>query len=361
MGQQSNMVGVTGKKLAIIARQDDSGLGHQTRDLVRLLNPNKVVAIDFSFYNGFKQHPEWYKDYDTKTIEGFIQDGDVHQLMQEVDIVLTAETFYNNRFIDIANQSNVITINQINYEFFEPLSNRSLLIPTRILMPSYWHLQDLINMTEPGRVEYLPPPMFVEDFTDIYEENLGRTGKRRFLHTAGKMATHDRAGTRDLIEAMKYTNVDFELVIKVQNGEMLVTNDPRISLDYSFPEDERELYRGFDAMIQPRRYAGLNLPMNEALSAGLPVIMTDIDPNNKVLPSNWLVPATKQTTFMARTMIDVYSAGYNGLADKITQFAIMDNKLMNNYKTQARQIAIREYSSEVIKEKWSLLIKKLGV
>lgn len=39
-------------------------------------------------------------------------------------------------------------------------------------------------------------------------------------------------------------------------------------------------------MILPRKYAGLCLPMNEALMSGLPVIMTDIEPNNVILPKS---------------------------------------------------------------------------
>lgn len=349
------------KKLAIIARMDHSGLGHQTRDLVRLLNPDKVVVIDFTFYNGFKQHPEWYDGYDTTFIEGFIQNSDIYKLCGEVDIILTCETFYNLNLIDICNRQGVATINQINYEFFEPLANRQLLLPTNILMPSYWYLDDLKRMTIPGKVEYLPPPTFVEDFDSIREENYKRKGKRRFLHVAGKMAAHDRAGTRDLLDCLKFSMQDYELVVKVQAGERLETTDDRVILDYSVPEDERELYRGFDAMIQPRRYAGLNLPMNEALSSGLPVIMTDISPNNQILPLSWLVPAFHRTSFVARTSIDVFSAYPQYLAAKLDQFAIVEDAGLRGYKDVAYRIALQNWSPEVIKQKWNEFIERSGI
>lgn len=349
------------KRLAILARMDDSGLGHQTRDLVRLLKPDKVIAIDFGFYNGFKQHPEWYADYDTKYIEGFLQDNDVQHILQEVDIVLTAETFYNNRFIDMATDVGVVTINQINYEFFEPLMNRSLLLPTKILMPSYWHLADLQAMTIPGKVVYLPPPVFIEDFADVRSENMARSGKKRLLHVAGKMAAHDRAGTKDLLAALAHTDADFDLVIKVQSGEILVTDDPRVTLDYSFPEDEKELYRGFDAMIMPRRYAGLNLPMNEALASGLPVIMTDIEPQNRVLSPYWLVPAYRQSSFFARTNIDVYGCDIQRLGEKIQDIALLDEKRLTSMKLEAYTIARREFDPDKIYTEFTGLIEKLGI
>lgn len=359
MGWCSNMVGE--KRLAIIARMDDSGLGHQTRDLVRALNPDKVIAIDFSFYNKFKQHPEWYKDYNTTYISGFLQDSDVMKIMQEADIVLTAETFYNNRFIDIARNHGVVTVSQINYEFFEPLSNRSLLIPSLILMPSYWHLEDMTKQTSTGQCEYLPPPTFTDEFSAVREVNRARTGKKRFLHVAGKMAAHDRAGTKALLASLPYSKADFELVIKVQSGEVLTTSDPRVTLDYSFTEDEKDLYRDFDAMIQPRRYAGLNLPMNEALSSGLPVIMTDVSPNNRVLPANWLVRSYQDGSFFARTNIELFSAYPQSLGLKLDEFTNLSEEELLTYKDRAYEIALSEYSVEKFLEKWALLSSRFKV
>jgi glycosyltransferase involved in cell wall biosynthesis len=350
---------VGNKRLAIIARMDDSGLGHQTRNLVRVLNPDKVIAIDFSFYNKFKQHPEWYKDYNTTYINGFLQDDDVRKIMNEADIVLTAETFYNNRFIDIAELYGVKTINQINYEFFDPLANRNLLIPSVVAMPSYWHLQDMSRQTQ--RCIYLPPPIFLEDFSEVRKVNRERTGKKRFLHVAGKMATHDRAGTKSLLDSLKYSTEDFELVIKVQSGEQLNTVDPRVTFDYTSLDDERELYRGFDAMVQPRRYAGLNLPMNEALAAGLPVIMTDISPNNQVLPSEWLVKSFNNGSFFARTNIELFSAFPQSLGAKLDEFSQLEESQLKEHKVRAYNIALAEYSVEKFLERWALLLSKLGV
>lgn len=350
---------VNDKKLAIIARMDHSGLGHQTRDLVRLLDPYLVVLVDFTFYNKFKQHPEWYEGRNTTRINGFIKDHEVERIAQQVDYILTAETFYNNRFIELAHKHNAITLSQINYEFFEPLMNRNLLIPDRILMPSYWHLEDMQKMTSPHRTIYLPPPTFVEDFHEIKEMNINRTGKRRFLHIAGKVAAHDRAGTLDLLSALQFCKSDFELVIKVQSGDVPRTADPRVVIDTSNPEDEKDLYRDFDAMIHPRRYAGLNLPMNEALASGLPVIMTNISPNNCILPTHWLVPATVKNSFFARTKIDVYSSSPMHLAMKIDELASITDIKMKEEKIKAYLLAQKEYSPAVTKMRWDKMCETL--
>ena len=58
-------------RLGIIARSDNTGLGNQTRELVNMLNPSKILLIDSTPFNKNKQHPEWYQGYDVLTTNGF--------------------------------------------------------------------------------------------------------------------------------------------------------------------------------------------------------------------------------------------------------------------------------------------------
>lgn len=341
-------------RLGLIARSDHSGLGHQTRDLARLLKPDKILLVDFEAYNGFKQHPEWYKDYDTRIVRGFLEDDHATEFIKSVDKVLTCETFYHTSFINTANAYRVQTYNQYNYEFFDPLKYRHLLIPTMILSPSHWYLDDMKKQCLPGVVEYLPPPMFHEDYEEVRLHNKARTGKKKFLHVAGKMAAFDRAGTQTLLDALRYSTEDYTLVIKVQSGDPLTCDDPRVVLDYSFPEDERELYRDFDAMIMPRRYGGLNLPMNEALAAGIPVIMTNIIPNN-ILPPEWLVNTVHSGTFEARATIDLYSAILPDLGVRIDEFARMD---LDNYKDEAYNIVRKHFDPAKLLPHYETLLRQ---
>jgi glycosyltransferase involved in cell wall biosynthesis len=76
----------------------------------------------------------------------------------------------------------------------------------------------------------------------------------------------------------------FELVIKSQEPLKPLLRDPRIRWDSSDPDDRAGLYEGLDALILPHRYGGLCLPMNEALTSGLPVIMSNMSPNDAILP-----------------------------------------------------------------------------
>lgn len=349
-------------RTTIIVRADHTGLGIQSRNWTRLLQPDKVIIINSTPFNGNQQYPEWYDGIPSVTVDGFIQTGHFSQILSDTNLLLTFEIPYNYNLFTEARAFGVKTILQNNWEFTDYLRQPAITPPDILLAHSYWHLDEQ-KMRWPQITEYCPTPLFMEDFAGIYEQNTNKTGKIRFIHSAGRGTYEDRNGTNDLLEAVKQIppEVDFELVIHTQTTNIPPVSDSRVVLDYSYIADEKEICRGYDAMILPRRYGGASLPMNEALAAGLPVIMTDIDPNNKILPAYWLVPAYKKTEFMARTMIDVYASDITVLAARIAQFAVMDKKLLSGYKVTAREIAAKEFSREVVLEKWAGLTSKLGL
>lgn len=344
-------------KLGMICRMDDTGLGNQTRDLAYMLKPDKILLIDSTSFNKNKQHPEWYENFNVHIIKGFPTNLDCSRFLNGLTHMLTAETVYNLKMYNSARLKRVKTFNQTNWEFCDSIKNRNLPRPDVWLMPSYWHLDDMRALYP--STTYLPPPIFLNNFKKARNTNLDRKGPRRFVHIIGKQAIHDRNGTLDLIDSLKHTDGDFELVIRSQNEvpDLLpLLKDNRIKIQISNVEDQQELYNDFDAMILPRRYGGLCLPMNEALACGLPVIMTDINPNSEVLPKEWLVPASVIGNFMARTSIDIYKSDVMALGKKLEIFADMGKKELNSHKTKALDIAMNNYSHEVLRDKYEKIM-----
>lgn len=360
--EKKNMTQTRNFRLGIIARSDATGLGVQSRNWVRLLNPDKVILIDSTPFNHNEQHPDWYKDYNVMPIYGFVQPNQINQVLDNIDVLLSFEIFYSYELVRAAKAKGIKTILQNNWEFTDYLQNSSLPLPDLLVNHSYWNLDEQ-KKRWPQISTYCATPVFVEDYDSITMQNFEKKGKRRFLHIAGRRTYEDRNGTEDLLKAVRLIplDVDFELVIKTQTTEIGNTNDPRITIDKTAPDDEKELYRGFDGLIMPRRYGGACLPMTEALAAGLPVMMTDVDPNNKVLPKQWLVDATRKTSFMARTEIIVYESDIQELADKIEEWATDNEGEDIVRKLRAREIAEKEYSSQAISKKWALLLGKIGV
>lgn len=348
-------------RTGLIARCDLTGLGNQTRNLARMIRPDEVMLINSNTFNGNHQYPETYAHYNTTEIIGFPSNEQVRAWLKGLDVVITCEIFYNSNFVDIAKEMGVKTINHFNWEFADYLRQPHLTLPDKLVSPSHWNFDNARRLW--GGVEYLPTPVFVDDFADVKDSNYARTGKKRFLHVMGHQAFNDRNGTLDLISAMGYSVEDFELVIKAQVVDILPLldymqrwPDPRILIDTKSPENEVELYEGFDAVIMPRRYGGQCLPMTEALCAGLPVIMTNISPNDKILPSHWLIESTPAGSFMARTSIDFYSANIRMLGERLD---FMSKKDLRGDKAMAYNIGYWEFSNHELETKWETLIMEV--
>lgn len=343
-------------KLGFIARQDLTGLGFQSRAITRMLKPDKLLIIDSTFFNGNSQHPDWYEGYDTFTISHWPTTLDCNRFLRGLTHVITCETAYNPSFYQLARKRGVKTYNQYNYEFLDYLKNPYMTLPTRFLAPSAWHIGDVERLF-PGRVLHLPPPTSHQDFTEARNVNLARTGRRRFVHVVGKAAVHDRNGTLSLLEALKHSHEYFELVIKAQAPMDLDASDPRVRFDYTNPLDQADLYRDFDALILPRRYGGLSLPVNEALMSALPVVMTDVTPNNQLLPPEWLVPAQKTGEFMTRTMIDIHSADAVTLGGKLDELATMSGRDLQAAKAKAFDIGYSNFAADVLRPKYQEVLQ----
>ena len=342
-------------RLGIIARSDNTGLGNQTRELVKMLNPTKILLIDSSHFNGNEQHPEWYSEYNVTTTKyGMASKEEVSKFLDGLDVVISCEIFYHNSFITMAKKRKVKTILQYNYEFLDYLVNPDVELPDILVSPSLWNFEDVVKkFSDRAKVIHLPPPTSVDLFLNAKNINISKTHKK-ILHIGGKAAVKDRNGTNTVIEMLNYSKADYELVIKSQTPLDIKCDDPRLTIDTSNPETRESLYEGYDAMILPRRYAGLCLPMNEALLASLPVFMTNISPNNSILPEQWLVDSNKIDRLMTRTMLDVYEGDAKMLAKLVDDY--YDSDIFLN-KSKAFDIGINNFSNETLYQKYQDLLE----
>lgn len=342
-------------RLGIIARSDNTGLGNQTRELVNMLKPDKILLIDSSPFNGNIQHPEWYSKYNCLTTKrGMASKEEIYEFLDGIDVVLSCEIFYNPSFISIAKKRKVKTILQYNYEFLDNLARPDLELPDILVAPSLWNFPDVIEkFGNRTKVVYLPPPTSIDLFSNARNVNKQKIHKK-ILHIGGKAAVKDRNGTNTVIEMLKYSKSDYQLVVKSQTPLDIECNDPRLVIDTSSPDTRESLYEGYDAMVMPRRYAGLCLPMNEALMSALPVFMTNISPNNKVLPQEWLTDSIKIDRLMTRIMLDVYEGDAKMLANLIDNYYDSD---IDMAKEQAYQIGLTNFSIPSLISDYQELLK----
>ena len=336
-------------RIGIIVRSDDTGLGNQTRELTRMLNPKKVMLIDSSSFNHNKQNPEWYGGYYTSVIRGIPNTVQIKRFLQDLDVVLSCETFYNDDLVILAERMGVKTVLQYNYELLGNLQDPRMPIPDVFIAPSKWNMDDVeFLFGDQAKLVHIPPPTDKDKFANAREVNTSKKHKR-ILHIGGKAAAMDRNGTESIIEMLKYSKADYELVIKTQSKLKIECDDPRLTIDNSNTKNMADLYVGYDAMVLPRRYAGLCLPMNEALMSGLPVFMTDISPNNFILPSEWLTEASVIDKVRTKKPVDVYAVDPVKLAKLIDYYVESDQ---DDAKAKAIEIAYDNFLAENLKDKY---------
>jgi len=342
-------------KLGIIVFCNDSGLGAQTRRLTYMLKPDRILAIDSSGFSKNKvQHFDWYDGFQGYKVSGFPTNREIKVFLKNLTHVIVCENPLNFYLLTEAKKTGVKVYIQSNYEFCDHL-DKNLELPEQFIMPSYWHVDTMKQLFGEDKVQHLAPPIDPNEFKDARNLNFARSEqKKRFLHIVGTLATHDRNGTLDLLASLKHSKADFQLVIRSQHelpSEYFV-NDHRVTYRISNEAEAEALYRDFDAVILPRRYGGLSLTTNEALMSGLPVIMTDISPNNQLLPKEWLVKSVKKESFYTRTEITTYSADQKKLGQKLDW---LTQQNFDTMKTQAFSIGYDNFSPTILKPKYEAL------
>ena len=348
-------------KLGIFVFANDSGLGAQTRRLTYMLKPDRILAIDSSSFSKNKeQHFDWYNGFDGYKVQGFPTDREVRVFLKNLTHVLVCENPLNHSLMRIANNMGVKVFIQSNWEFCDHLNRPHLEHPYKFLMPSYWKVKEMKDLFGVKNVVYLPPPINPNEFKNARERNFERKNNAistpKFLHIVGTLAANDRNGTLDLLDAMRFSKERFELTIRSQRElpQEYMIDDPRVKYDIGNIKDAQDMYYDFDALILPRRYGGLSLTTCESLMSGLPVFMTDISPNNELLPKEWLVKSAKKGEFITRTMISIYGPVIKKLAEKLDWICNQD---LDKMKIEAFSIGYDSFSESVLKPKYEELFK----
>jgi glycosyltransferase involved in cell wall biosynthesis len=316
-------------RLGLIARADHRGLGQQTRAMFDHLQPARTMVVNCPSANPLPLHLEYFPG--AMVVNRIPTDRDCHDFLSSgIDVVYSAETFYNANLPDIARQYGVKTVLHVNPEFLD-IQDR----PTLWAAPSVWRYDEL-----PEPKIHLPVPI------TPFPERPARHKAGRFLHVIGRPAIHDRNGSRQLLEALRYVRSPINLTITCQDPGYVpslmsgihIPDHVELEVRSGDVRDNRDLFAGQDVLVLPRRFGGLCLPAQEAIGAGMPVIMPAISPNDSWLPGEWLVPATRVGRFMAKVRVDLYTTDVRQLAERIDRFAT-DCEFYATATDRARAIA----------------------
>lgn len=270
-------------KLGLIARCEDRGLGNLTREFYEHMNPDRVLLV--LPHNELEKHTSWYPgatwaELDTKTVGNigthFVNENLVREWLHGLDIVYTAETFYDWKITEWAREQAVRTVCHAMPEYF-----RTERAP---MVDQWWNPTTYRQGFMPRKTRIVAVPIATEHFTFSTSEQVTPI---QWLHPAGSRAAKDRNGTVTLMRALKLTKQSHDVTICAQDSfdwGVHPARGVRLTQHHNTAEHYWDLYRDKNAVILPRKYGGLCLPAHEAMAAGCALVMTDTRPQNEEWP-----------------------------------------------------------------------------
>lgn len=302
-------------RIAQIARFDNSGLGNLCWEFARHLKPKKVLLVENFVHQTF---PERYAEFDTRQVKAMLTPDIIEWLFKDIDILFTAETFYDWSLIKYARIRNVKTALLTMYEMTEdPMK----LTPDLLICPSKLDYEVFKDYST--KVVYLPLPIATDRL--VWKE---RKKAEVFIHSASHGGVNFRKGTKLLLDAIplvKNPNVKFKVF--TWNDIALSFSDPRLEVKKVNFKNYWQIWREGDALIYPQDYNGICLPVMEAFASGLGVVSTNIFPFNEYLPKRLLFPPSSfYRTRAGGNLLEVEAAKIDPqeIAKKIDEVSEMD-------------------------------------
>jgi glycosyltransferase involved in cell wall biosynthesis len=259
------------------ARADERGLGRLTSEFFAHMAPERTLVVDMAAHaRGFTQHLDRYPGATVVRFNGGRFDtGVMERFFAGLDVAVMYETAYDHRAYTIARAAGCRTVLMAMPEFHRHLTERRLPAPDAVWVPTPWLLERF-----PAGTPVVPVPV---ERCEPAGGSRGDGEPLRILHVAGHRTTGDRNGTLILLAAL--AQVREPVSVRIVSQEPHLPRPPRtapgVEVDMALHgvDDHRRLYDGADVLVMPRRYGGLCLPVQEALGAGLGVVMTDCEPN----------------------------------------------------------------------------------
>jgi glycosyltransferase involved in cell wall biosynthesis len=318
------------------ARADRRGLAIQSEEFARHALPDRVLGIDMGDKSPLLC--DW-SGFDAKTLTvrrlDRLDHDDVRRWLRGLDVVFGCETFYVPWFTSLARQERVATVLQVNPEFAKHVYDW-VPVPDVVANPTRWRMEHL-----PGAV-HLP--------VGIARDRVRWRRRDRLdvlLHVMGHAAAHDRNGTRLLLEALRGVRSPLGVVVRSQRPLRLdgwaarLPSNVELEVRAGDVAHYWDLYGEGDAMALPRRYGGLCLVAQEALSAGMPVLMPACEPNGDLLPADWLVPLDPRSVghfACSAGRLELQNLDAAALAERIDR-AAADPQVMRAWSVMADRAA----------------------
>lgn len=255
------------KRLGVVARADNGGLGNLLWELCRHLEPARVLIMDLGIHGRSDCHLDRFKGLDYRVSHGWAPTRDERAwLIDGCDVLYSAETWYADELYHEAKARGRRTVLHVMPELY---------LPSRVA--------DELWVPTPWRREHLPPtrlvpvPVALDRF-----EYRRRSPAQHFVHVWAP-AMLDRNGTEPTLAALEAVTEPITLSllgaqrpVALEGAAPVTMKSPEPGV---YPDDYFDIWpEDADVLVLPRRYAGLSMPVQEAAARGMPAIMTGIEP-----------------------------------------------------------------------------------
>lgn len=325
-------------RVGVVTPGTDRGLGIQSWEAARNLDAS-VLLVETKDPSA-PTHPERFPGATVARWAAGLDPRVVIPWLRTVDVVYAAETFYDPRFTKWARANDTRTVLHANPEFWTGADRPDLL----------WTATPWRRDAMPPETEVVPFPVAVDRF-EVAPQFTSAGRKPHWLHVAGKRALADRNGTDLLLAALPHLTEPCVVRIAVQHGEVpsLPKTAPGVEVYVTTARpDYWALYAGHDALVMPRRYGGLCLPVQEAMAAGLAVVMPDVSPND-TWPTVRVPAEFARKVTMPCGRVPTYDVRPEVLASMMDQLA--DPETMALWQGRSREWA-QAHSWDALRPAW---------
>ena len=277
------------RRLGILGFASNSGLGTLSREFHDHLKPARTLLVPTKYSEFSERFPDARRGMTKENIEW---------LLEGIDVLLTFET--PGGFWELYQMAHKRGVKTVLMPMYECMPLPIPVLPDMILCPSKLDYKIFRReMKDKCRVEHLPVPVNRKRV-----EFRQRLIAKIFEHHAGHGGLLGRNGTYELLAAVPMLKSDAKIIIYSQRA--LDFQHPKVEIRVGNFKEYWDIWGHGDVFVFPHKFDGLSLPIQEALSSGMPILSTGMEPFMEMLPYEWMIQSDEQTQMRVfQRMIDV--------------------------------------------------------
>lgn len=253
-------------RIGAIGWASNQGLGTLTLEFDRHLKFSKLLLVP----GKYRSFPERFPGARTG-----LSASNIDWLLEDIDVLLMFETPSDWSVISLAKKRGVKTV---LIPMYECAPKKLPYCPDRILCPSDIDYDVFKTLDCDVRRLDIPVNRKMIPFRQ-------RSRAKVFQFNGGHGGLIGRNGLTELLAAIPMCKSDARFIIYTQKA--LDFQHPNVEVRAGNYENYWDLWGDGDVFVFPHKFDGLSLPIQEALSSGMPVISTWMYPFSKWLPKDW--------------------------------------------------------------------------